>query len=333
MAGQQEPLSILEGRDRGYMTLPPERAGPYLRALVAGLSALAPNDDHVPLREALAHLQALDPATSGDLLTPAEIDTRSGLPGFPWMERALAEQSIARDGAGYSQTSDAEISRAVRLDPVLGDRMGARRALHKLLLDRPLLPISRLSAALKRLGKTTDFVLAYDRMTPVGAWMRIRAELSGRAGWDKHGPFSRTSDGRVTVDSGMQHLLSRHLATPLLALSAQLTEATGAQVTRLSRSFVGPFWFPGLSLPDQVPEALSKGLLLHLSTEVVARDIRNSGHRDPLVPKTIGEVVPEGYGLYRSRRFAASPGLITPVKSWAAGQGIDVVVVSLVPRA
>lgn len=314
------------------MKMPPERVAPYLRALISGLNALAPNEDYVPLRESVAHLQALDPAISADLLAPAEVDTRSGLPGFPWMERAIAEQSLAQQGSVYVHTSDVEIARAERLDPELGQRMRARRTLHAHLSAHALLPISRMRAALKRLGKTTDFVLTFDRMTPVGAWMRIRVELSGRAGWERYGPIARTPEGRATVDAGMQHLLSRHMVTPLLALRAQLTEATGAEITRLSRSFVGPFWFPGLSLPAGVPDALGKGLLLHLSTEVVARDIRNSGHRDPMLPPTIGEQIPEFYGLYRERRFAASPNLTVPVKEWAANQGIDVVVVPLVPR-
>jgi hypothetical protein len=323
---------IREVRERGHMPLPRARVSPYLRALISGLNALAPNDDYVPLRQAIAHLRALDPAISGDLLSPAEIDTRSGLPGFPWMERAIAEQSLAHEGSAYINTTDAEIARAARLDPVLSERMRARRDVHRLLSENVLLPISRLSAALKRLGRTTDFVLAFDRMTPMGAWMRIRVELSGKAGWERFGPISRTAEGRAVVDPGMQHLLSRHMVTPLLALRTQLAEATGAEVTRLSRSFVGPFWFPGLDLPEAVPEALSRGLMLHLSTEVVARDVRNSGHRDPMVPPSIGEQVPEGYGLYRERRFAASPNLHVPVKRWAADQGIDVIVVSLVPR-
>ncbi|MDP7112416.1 MAG: hypothetical protein QGH45_10645 [Myxococcota bacterium] len=82
------------------MELPRERIGPYTRALQAGVDALAPNDDHVPLPRTLAHLQALDPALSGDLLLPGEVDDRSGLPAFVWMERALAEQAVSRGALG-----------------------------------------------------------------------------------------------------------------------------------------------------------------------------------------------------------------------------------------
>ena len=308
-----------------------DRIGPYLRALQAGLHALAPNDDFVPLRESIAHLQALHPALSGQLLAPAELDVRSGLPSFPWMERALAEKTLTEGSGGYATISDDEIASARRLDPELGQRMQHRRILHQHLFANDLLPLSRLNVALKRLGRSTDFAVAFDRMTPAGYWMRIRAELSGPAGWERSGPLSRTKDGRAVADPGLQHLLSRHLITPLLALRTQLSEATGGEVRRLSRSFVGPFWFPGLPLPEQVPAALQGGLLLHLSTEAVAADIRRSVHRDPWRRPLPGEAAPEGYGLYRERRFAASPNLVTPTRDWAAGEGVDVVVSPLVP--
>lgn len=316
----------------GIHSLPGERVGPYLRALQAGLQALAPHEDHVPLREAIAHLQALDPALSGSLLAPAEVDARSGLPGFPWMERALAEQDLAQRGSTYADTPDRDVADALRLDPEMGERVRARRDLHRHLRQHALLPLSRLQVALKRVGQTTDFVLAFDRMTPSGAWMRVRAEVSGRAGWERHGPLSRTPDGRATADQGLQHLLSRHIGTPLLALRAQLGASLGAEITRLSRGFVGPFWFPGLPLPPEVPAPLRQGLLLHLSAEVVSREVRQSSHRDPWLPPSLGEIPPDGHGIYRERRFAGSPNLLAPVREWAALKGIDVVISPLIPR-
>lgn len=315
----------------GTLPLEDSRVGPYLRALQAGLYALAPNEDFVPLRESIAHLKALDPQLSGSLLAPAALDMRSGLPSFPWMERALAEKSLTEGTGGYSNISDEEIAQAARLDADLGRRMGHRRLLHRHLFENELLPLSRLNVVLKRLGSNTDFAIAFDRMTPAGSWMRIRAELSGKAGWERSGPLSRAKNGRAVADPGLQHLLSRHLITPLLLLRTQLAEATGGVVRRLSRSFVGPFWFPGLPLPEDVPEPLRQGLLLHLSTEAIAADIRRSVHRDPWRRVTPGEAAPEGYGLYRERRFAASPALIRPVKDWASAQGMDIVATPLLP--
>ncbi|MEL6341606.1 MAG: hypothetical protein AAFV53_00640 [Myxococcota bacterium] len=333
MADEQKDAVADDQTADAYLPLPEKQVGPYVRALTAGLNALAPNRDFVPLRESLNHLKALDPATSGTLLWPAEVDVRSGLPSFPWMERAIAEQALARQGEGYTRLSDQEVARALRLDAALGARMHHRRLLHHHLREEALLPISRLEVALKRLGRSTDFVLRFDRMTPGGAWMRVCAELSGRAGWERYGPIRRGADGRAVADRGLQHLLSRHIGTPLMALRAQLNQVSGAEVTRLSRTFVGPFWFPGLPMPDAAPESLHKGLLLHLSAEVVARDVRQSGHRDPWLPPAVGEIVPDDYGLYRERRFAASPNLMTPLRDWAAQKGVDVIAAPLVPRA
>ena len=94
--------------------LPPARVGPYLRALAAGLHSLAPHEDFVPLAAAEAHLHALDPALSGALLGPAEVHPLSGLPAFPWMERALAEQVLALGGQAASDLSEAELARRIK---------------------------------------------------------------------------------------------------------------------------------------------------------------------------------------------------------------------------
>ena len=78
------------------MELTTARAGPYLRALRAALQALAPHDDFIPLVEMDEHLAALDPTLSGDVLEPFEVEELSGLPSFSWLERATAEQALAK---------------------------------------------------------------------------------------------------------------------------------------------------------------------------------------------------------------------------------------------
>ncbi len=313
------------------MQLPGANVGPYLRALHAGLDKLAPGDDHVPLAEALAHLEALDPGMSGELLFPAEVDERSGLPTFPWMERALAEQALARRATDLDEPDDDGLARAAQLDPALGQRMTQRRALHRHLRRHTLLPISRLTATLRCRQPREEFVLAYDRMVPGGAWMRIRCDLCGPPGWSSGGLLRVRKDDRVTIDEGLHHLFTRHSVVPLLALQAQLATTTGAQVTRLSRSAVGPLWFPGLPAPTGAPPELLGGLLLHLSTEVVANDVFQSAHRDPWFQADEGEVPSDGQGLFRERRFAATPGLIPRVEAWGHDGGFEVSVVPLVP--
>ena len=114
-----------------------ERAGPYIRALSTALSTCAPNHDFVPLAEASAHLAALDPALSGPQLLPAQVEPRSGMPSYPWMERVIAERSLARDA---NPPTEDEVARAIRLDPDLGDRLASRRRLQQHLLWHPVLP-------------------------------------------------------------------------------------------------------------------------------------------------------------------------------------------------
>src|SRR5262245_27051484 len=100
------------------MELPPERVGPYVRALMAGLTALAPSEDHVPLSAALDHLAALDPTNGGALLAPGEVWPRTGMPTYSWLERARSEAEFAARGTG-PEPSEAELVRVHALDPEL----------------------------------------------------------------------------------------------------------------------------------------------------------------------------------------------------------------------
>lgn len=310
------------------MELPLERVGPYVRALRAGLDALAPNEDHVPLAACQAHLHALDPVLSGNLLLPAEVALHSGMPAFTWMERALSEQAIARGRSEQDDPSEHDLRRAASLDAELGRRMRDRKALHQHLREAELLPVTRLGAAVRRLGRSTDFSVRYDRMAPDGRWLRIRVDLRVPAPRRRAGPLAVTEDGHIDLDDRLQHLITRHFATPLLALRAQLADATESQILRLSRAWVGPFWFPGIPLPAGVPAALGSGLLLHLSQEIVGEDVPVGRHLDPwLAPPH--EAPPKGQGIFRERRFAGSPGVLAEVRAWMERQGMRTVTVPL----
>ena len=98
------------------------------------------------------------------------------------------------------------------------------------------------------------------------------------------------------------------------------------EVVRLSRTFVGPFWFPGFLRPQDAPEALSDTLTLHLFQELVGLDVHHSAHRDPWVPPTVGAEAPQGYGVFRERRLAVPRAQVESVRTWADARGGAVVV-------
>ena len=310
------------------MEIPYERVGPYVRALRAALNALAPNDDHVPLSAALGHLEALDPVLSGRLLGPAEYSIASGMPTFAWMERVIAEAKLARQLTDADDPSDSKLASVATLDPVLAERMRDRRQLHQHLRRTPLLPTTGLAAAVRRLGKTTEFSVRYDRMAPDGRWLRICFDVRARSLRRSAGPLTADAEGRSRVDDSLQHFVTRHFADPLIALQTQLADATCAEVPRLSRTKVGPFWNPGVEIPKEVPAGLGKGLILHASSEVVSEDVHMTRHLDPwLKPKT--EKPPEGQHIYRDRRFAANPAVLEEATTWAERLGFRNVVVPI----
>jgi hypothetical protein len=304
------------------MYLPSERAGRYLAALKSGLNALAPNLDFVPLREGIAHLTVLDPSVSGPLFAPAEWHDQSGMPSFVWMERVLAEQTVALERSPEQDDSDTDIARALSLDKNLGERLRWRRQTHRQLRGMALLPRTRLEVVLKRLKGETVVTTTFDRMAPLGGWVRIRLDLSAPAGQTIMGPIRLKDNRRLIVDPGFEHLLTRHSDTPFLALREALEEVTPAStIPRLSRSRLGPFWFPGVTLPKGVPDALGQGLLLHSQLQVLAKDVATSDHADPLTVPNSGPL-PPGFGLFQQRRFAASSSVKAAIESWCEVRGV-----------
>jgi hypothetical protein len=315
------------------MRLPAERVGPYLRALRAGLEALAPHGDYVPLEEQLTTLEALDPSCSGELLLPAELDPEAGLPALPWLARARAELEAARAGSDEQDPDDLALERAWALDAALGARLEARRRLHRLLRRHSPLPSSRLEALLKRCDGEPHYELHYDHLSPDGCWQRLRFEVAvPRGGPEGEAIQGGTRLDPVRVHPGLRHLLARHAPTPLVALHAQLQEVLGGRVLRLARSAVGPFWFPGVRLPPTAPRQLEGGLTLQIASEVVGVQVRVGRHLDPWRPPPAGELVPRGCRVYRERRFCASPGLLPILEEWGRRRGVPVLAMPLIPR-
>lgn len=301
------------------MNLPFERVGPYVRALGAGLHALAPNQDWPPLAEILAHLRGLDPAVSGELLLPAEVHDHSGMPAFAWVERVSAEARVALESARIR--TDEELARARQLDPALGDRLTWRRDLHAHLRVHPVLPMSRAVARARRLGSATEVLITIDGVRPDGAWRRVSLVLAATGASRDLGCATVAPNGRITLDPGLLHLVTRHEHSPLLALRAQIVEATEGMVRRVCRGVVGPFWFPGISLPDGVPAGVGAGLCVHASVEVVGDDVHHGTDQDPLHRRQ-ALTVPAGYGVARGRRFACSASVTAALRDWCNALGI-----------
>jgi hypothetical protein len=283
----------------------------------------------VPLDQIEAMLQALDPALSGTILAPAEAQEATNMPGFSWMSRARSEQVLAREGR---DSAPERLDQVRLLNANLADRLEARSRLHAHLRRCTLLPTTRLSVSLAQANPVPVFDLTYDRIAPDGRWSRINARVLGQQGASRYGPL--TVDGRtgVRVAPGLLHLLTRHFATPLMALREQIQVTCEVQMQRLSRTWIGPYWTPGCTLPPQAPAGVERGLVVHMTAETVAVDVRRSAHRDPWFPAPIGESAPGGQGIFRERRFAATDNVIELLKRWARDQGFEVPVVPLSPR-
>lgn len=308
------------------MRLPDERVGPYVRALVRGVDRLAPHLDWPPHAELTAQLRALDPDLSGGLLAPAEVDPRTGMPAFPWIERVSAEAVVAAERP--ETRSDAALEHVARLDADLARRLRWRRDLHAHLLAHPVLPPSRASARARRLERTTEILVAIDRVLPDGIWQRTHLVLAAPAGRTDLGAARVGAQGRIHLDEGLLHLVSRHATVPLLALRAQVAAVTEGVVRRVSRGRVGPFWFPGIALPAGVPGAIAEGLCLHLSHEVVGDEVHQDSPQDPLHDDS-GLRPPAGYRVARQRRLAATPGVQPALHAWGLEQGVQLEIVTL----
>ena len=276
----------------------------------------------MPLAEIEAALEALDPALSGELLAPAEVDPRTGLPAFTWLARARAEQEAVLEAP-----DERRIDAVREADPELAARLDARRRLVSTLRGRRILPGTRLVALLKSRPPRAEVELRFDHLGPDGLWTRIQlvVALPERRGLD---PALRVDGDRVRVHPGLSHVLTRHAPVALCGLREHLGRTCVADVLRLSRTQVGPFWFPGIQLPAEVPEVLGQGLVLHLHQELVGHDVRTAVHADPLLPPPV-ERVPPGYGVVRERRFVATPPQAAALAELIAREGVPALVTEL----
>ena len=282
----------------------------------------------MPLRDVVHHLRALDPALSGPVLLPAEVDDTTGMPAYAWLQRAHAEAAAL---ATTPLHDAATVDRVRRRDPGLAARLQGRHRLREHLVADRLLPAARIAARVRRVTEKTDVTVTYDRVEPLGTWLRIRVELSAQRGAREVGPV-RIHGERARADDALLHLLTRHHAVPLQALFIQLRRVFSAAMPRLSRSRVGPFWFPGVRLPGGVPPELASGALLHLSTEVLGVDVLGSSSHDPMLELELAEI-PDGRGLFRQRSFAATDRVAAAVRAWCAARRVPAIVVPLRPGA
>ena len=290
------------------MRLDAARAGAYTRAVSAALDTLAPHDDFVPLVEVLGLLRVLDPACSGDLLGPFEVHDRSGLPSLAWHGRALAEIALSTQ-ARPTVPSPA----ATRRDPALAERMARRTATRAYLSSHPILPRHRVGAIL-RSNRPLWVTLQHDALDAHGHWTRTRVDLRRPARG-----LRVDADGSVHVHHALARVLSRHALTPLSGLGLATAHAADGQLTRASRSVVGPVWFDGIELPAGVPVEAGTGLAVHLASEIIGADLYDTGSTDPLHPAP--PTPPPGMGSFADRRIAATPAAMAALETWTARVG------------
>lgn len=306
------------------------QAGPYLRALAAGLHALAPAEAFPPLAEALLHLALLDPQLSGPLLRPYELHAETGMPAWTWLERGRAEALLARTRP-VGPVDELALERAARVDPELVARTRGRAAAHLLLQGGEPLPMRRLSVRLRRQGPTMDLLLVLDRISPEGLWIRASVDLSLRPERFQELGFRLQGGAAVQPPEGLLHLLLRHADGALCTQARAVEAGLGGSVTQLGLGTVGPFWTPLTPLPAGAPEAASGALVLHLRLERLAADIAAPRHLDPWLPPPPGEEPPRGLRVHRERRLAASPQAIPGLIAWSEARGARILVEPLRP--
>jgi hypothetical protein len=149
-------------------------------------------------------------------------------------------------------------------------------------------------------------------MNPNGRWVRTTIAVRGAAGARDLG-LATVRGEEARIAAGVEALLDRHALTPLRALHAQVADAAIGSVDRVTRGAIGPAWIPGSTWPAALRPPAGPDLALHLTVEALARDLAESRDRDPLAPPTLG--APPGFGLVRTRRFAATPAAAERVRA------------------
>jgi hypothetical protein len=125
-------------------------------------------------------------------------------------------------------------------------------------------------------------------------------------------------------------VLARQIEAPLGALHGVLTDIARGEVVRLGRGRIGPFWFPGVPLPDGTPAALGEGLILHAARESLLRGEGSAPHLDPMEPDADPGRLPPGTRLLRARRFAATVDRLPALRAWMDSTGARAPTVAIV---
>ncbi len=283
------------------------RVGPYLRAVRAAADALALDRDGLDLEAVHTHLAALDPALSGDLFSPAEVDDATGMPAWTWLHRAHAEQRAPAAPPAAAQSA----------------RQAQRRRAREHLAGAPLLPcLPVFDVAWSRTDPPTAR-LAWAAVLPDGGWLRASVEIAV----DRALPHQRAP----TLGPASHASLARAALLPLPALTRLAALRLDGALRSARRVRIGPLWFPDVELPAGVPAELGQGVALHARTEVIERTLEGLSHADPLEPPGLADAPPEGFGLHIGRRIAAFGRALDAARAWANDLGMPSLVQPIAP--
>src|SRR5690606_2245952 len=119
---------------------------------------------------------------------------------------------------------------------------------------------------------------------------------------------------------------------PLGVLHTLLADVARGEVVRLGRSAIGPFWFPGVPLPDTVPPELGGGLVLNATREVLLGGDGGVQRLDPLAPETESGLLPPGTPRLAPLRLPASADRLPALRAWLDATGARASTVPIVAR-
>ncbi len=282
----------------------------YLDRLRSLVRAARLSQAYYPAAVLLELLDWLHPEAHGGVYDSLKLDGRSGLP----ILRELLRPATDRQAAA------AELQRP--------GGPGKKRRYYERLVEKPVSALENAQVVVRREDEDGRLVrLVVDKLDARG-WLSRMSVLASDADGKRQAAELLEAVQRVGPFDAEWALV-------------HLTDKLGLAVESVVRGVIGPLWFRGVRVPDEVAALVAGGgAILSCASEEAGVTVPAGGNNDPFVSLFEEEIGEEaratyhavqdrlGYRVYRDRKFAVSPGLEGALGELCAARGARSVIYS-----
>lgn len=297
---------------------------------------------HYPEARALSsHVALMAPKIHRGLYPGLQIHQESGLPSYREWTRVKTDVDIAHEQLiKLGDRSELE-KQAQQNDAEIYQKLLKKYDYYAQIKDRQLAALGDMSVALRRIdeaNRTAYFRIVLDKLDASGIFVRYSIKLAQTHGaWNKKVVELDAETARHTDQ--FKSLIYKFTALPSDLTFVKLAALGGVRVERVVRGTVGPiFWRAEQATPELRPlfEASgAEGFIAQFGLDMLADDIAEDRHNDPLQPPGGARVSPEvkaalerarekfGVRIFRDRKFVVPRAMLPALREFCQARGTN----------